>query len=120
MSELPKSWGLETRKNSRGTLDVIGKDDTGHEYKVRTTDAPAITETDVAEIAAVDRERTTAKEFVDGVVKWGRQRRESRETDFYEDLCEAAGPVVHAGLEREGATVGYSRKYAQNWEKVFK
>ena len=119
MAELPKSWGLKAKKNAKGTLDIIGKDDLGNDYRVRTTDTPGITDTDVAEIAAVDRERTTAKEFVDGVMDWGKKRQEDREGAFYDDLVEAAGPVVHAGMERKGSTTGYSRKFAENWEKVF-
>ena len=114
MAEFPSSWRLTTRKNKRGTLDVMGKDDIGRDYKVRETDHRGITEKDVAEIAAVDRERTTAAEFVGNLVADGKRDTEYRENQFHDDLTDAAGAVVHAGLEIKA--VGYSKKYARNYD----
>ena len=119
MAELPSSWGLRSKKRKDGKLDIIGKDDLGNDYRVRQTDGPAITERDVREIAAVDRERTTAKEFVTDLVRDGQARRETEERVFEDELMEAAGPVVRAGLGSERSTVGYSRRYAANYSKAF-
>lgn len=120
MAELPSSWGLTTRKNKQGKVEVFGKDDAGRGYKVRTCDSGELSDRDVSEIAAVDRERTTSKEFVGNLLDGGRRDREHREGQFYEDLVDAAGPVVHAGLERKGLTTGYSRAYARNFDRAFR
>lgn len=120
MAELPASWGLSAHKNDNGKAEIWGKDDAGHAYKVRTCDSGELSDRDVAEIAAVDRERTTAKEFVGNLLDSGRRDREYRESQFESDLVDAAGPVVHAGLERRGLTTGYSRAYARNFDKVFR
>jgi hypothetical protein len=116
MAELPQSWDLHTRLNGE-KCEVWGKSDIGEDYKVRTCDGAGLTENDVAEIAAADRETTTAKEFVDNLSAWGRHNQAMREAQFMDELTEAAGPVVHAGLEKAGATVGYSRTYANNFDK---
>jgi hypothetical protein len=117
MAELPASWGLRTKKNKKGTLDVIGKTDTGQDYRVRITDKPEITERDVAEIAAVDREKTTAKKFVGDLVQRGREKKQAEESAFENELMEAAGPVVRAGLGMEQSFVGgYSGKAAENFD----
>ena len=118
MAELPSSWNL-TVKQEKGKAVVYGKDDTGNDYRVRTCDTPAVTERDIVEIASADRERTTAAAFVKGVVEDGERRRLSREDEFESELIEAAGPVVHAGLERRGSTVGYSRTYSEAYERIF-
>lgn len=118
MAELPASWNL-TVKQDNGKAVVLGKDDLGNEYKVRTCDNSTVTERDVAEIAATDREHTTAAAFVKDVVEDGERRRISREAEFEDDLLEAAGPVVHAGLERRGSSVGYSRTYSDAYNRVF-
>lgn len=123
MAELPSSWGLRTEKKD-GKCVVIGKDDSGNDYRVRTCDSGGLTDRDVAEIAAVDRERyssteAAAKHFISGLVADGQARQDARERAFQDDLEEAAGPVVHAGLERAGGRVGYSRRYAQNFDSVF-
>lgn len=118
MAELPSSWGLTT-KQVDGKAEVWGRNDIGQDYRVRKCDAAEITSQDVAEIAAVDRERTTSKEFVDGVLSHGARLRESQESSFMDELTEAAGPVVHAGMERRGTSVGYSRAYSRKWDRAF-
>jgi hypothetical protein len=50
----------------------------------------------------------------------GARMRSAHEAEFQSDLEDAAGPVVHAGLERKGSTTGYSRAYARNYDKVFR
>jgi hypothetical protein len=99
---------------------VWGKDDIGRDYRVRQCNGAGLTETDVQEIAEVDRERTTAKQFVDNLQGWGKANAKAREDAYMDDLTEAAGPIVRAGMEREGSTVGYSRRYAMNFDKWIK
>ena len=118
MAELPASWGLTT-KVVNGKAEVWGKDDTGADYRVRQCDTSAVSSTDVAEIAAVDRERTTAREFVGNLLDHGARLRRARESAFEDDLVEGAGPVVYAGLDKRGSTTGYSRAFAKNYDKVF-
>ena len=120
MAELPSSWGLSTKKRGDGKLDIIGRDDLGSEYRVRTTDQLGVTDKDVAEIAAVDRERATARGFVADVIEDSRRRNASRESAFEDELVEAAGPIAHAGFDRRGSTVGYSRRYAMSYDRAFK
>ena len=123
MPELPESWGLATKKRADGKLDIIGKADNGAPYKVRTTDTGAITETDIQELKAADREsyanrETGVRQFVSGLTEWGQGREAAREAKLYDELTEAAGPVVYAGLEKKGSTTGTSRRYRQAYEQV--
>ncbi len=124
MAELPSSWGLKTKKRSDGKLDVIGWDDAGKDYKVRTCDSGAVTDGDVCAIAECDRERYRSRdqgawEYVKGLVEAGRAVREAQDNAFQQELEDVAGPVVHAGFERAGATVGSTRAYRRNYERVF-
>jgi hypothetical protein len=116
MAELPASFGLTVKKNDKGKAEVWGKDDLGGDYRVRQCDAAEITDTDVAEIAAVDRERTTAKEFVGNLCEDGARLRGARESAFYDDLVEGALPIAYAGLDKRGSTTGYSRAYARRFD----
>lgn len=124
MAELPANWGLKTKANDKGTLDIIGKDDAGKDYKVRTTDQPYISDVDVSELHDADRETYTdrskgAREFVGNIVDSGNKRQQDRESEFYDDLTEAALPVVRAGLEREQSTVSLSGSYERG-ERYFR
>ena len=124
MAELPSSWGLKTRKREDGKLDIVGKDDLGAEYKVRTTDSAEITETDIQELKEADRESYPdksrgAREFCNKLMNHGKQRESARDEAFMDELMEASGPVVHAGLERKGLTVGSTRAYRNGWERAF-
>jgi hypothetical protein len=94
MAEIPASWNLKTRNRSDGKLDVIGKTDLGEEYKVKTTAGPAITEKEIREIAATDREQTTAREFVSGVVSEQKKRDQQREAELEDDLSAVADEIV--------------------------
>jgi hypothetical protein len=131
MPELPSSWGLKTQQRPDGKLDIVGKDDTGHDYTVRTTDSPNITETDVQEIAAADRETTTAREFVAGVVAHGRKREKDRadelENDFSaiaEDIvgrCTEGGSATNPGMIDVPLVCGMSSAYARGeryWREI--
>lgn len=126
MAELPKSWGLRTRKNKKGTLDIIGKDDSGKDYKVRTTDTAGITDRDITELKAADREsysnrESGAREFVKKLVGEEEKLSPIEAISKFDDSdwIAAAEPIVHAGFERKGLTAGYSRKYADNYDRVF-
>ena len=125
MANLPKSWGLKTKKRSDGKLDIVGKDDNGHDYRVRTTDGPVVTDTDLAELHAADREtypdrRTGAKAFVDGLLAGGKQRDQARENAFGDEMAEAAGPVSFALLDRKGHSspfTGSTEAYRKGFEQ---
>src|SRR5262249_22790797 len=124
MAELPASWNLKTKKRSDGKLDVIGRDDSGCDYKVRTCESGAVTDADVRAIAECDREQYRSRDegaraYVQNLVEAGRAAREAEDNAFQEELEDLAGPVVHAGLERSGSTVGSTRAYRKNYEKVF-
>ena len=122
--DLPASWNLKTKKRKDGKLDVIGKDDTGAEYRVRTCDTGAVTEKDVAELKAADREaypnrQAGVKSFIKDLVAHGEAKKAKEEETFYQDIMYGAEPVVHAGLEKKGSTVGTSWRYRQNYDSVF-
>jgi hypothetical protein len=127
MARLPKSWGLKEVKRPDGKLDIVGKDDAGKSYRVRTTDGPTVTDTDLKELHAADREayssRTEgAKTFCAGLIADGKQREQARENAFGDEMVEASGPVAYALLDRKGRSSpfsGYSRAYAENYERIF-
>jgi hypothetical protein len=102
----------------------LGKTDTGDVYKVRTCESGAVTEADVRAIAECDRERYRSREegaraYVKDLVEAGKAAKETQDSAFQEELEELAGAVVHAGFERSGSTVGSTRAYRRNYEKVF-
>lgn len=124
MPSLPEDWGLTTKSRPDGKLDIIGKTDAGEDYKVRTTDGPGVTDTDIQELRAADREAyrnrsAGAREFVSGLVTHQQGKEKAREDAFMDDLTDAAGPVVHAALEGRNLTFGSTKKYRQNYESVF-
>lgn len=122
--ELPSSWGLKTKKRDDGKLDIVGKDDLGGEYRVRTTDTAEITERDVQELKDADRESYSdrskgARELVSKIAAHGKKRQDESEASFTDELMEAAGPVVLAGLEREGSSVNFQRIPQWRWDLAF-
>lgn len=124
MAELPASWKLKTRKRADGKLDVMGKTDVGEDYKVRTCESGAVTESDVQAIKECDREQYRsreegAREFVKSLIDAGKAYRNNQERVFGESLEEAAGPVVRTGFGRERSTVGSTCLYRQNYDAVF-
>src|ERR1700758_3481762 len=107
MSKLPSSWKLKTKKRTDGKLDIVGKDDLGKEYKVRTTQGSEVTDDDVREIRECDREAYTdrytgAKTFVNNLISEQQARERAKEAQFGLDIDEAAGPVSFALLDRKG------------------
>lgn len=124
MAEFPASWNLETRKRSDGRLDVIGHDDLGRDYKVRTCESSAVTEADVHAISECDREKYSnreegARSYVKSLIDAGRKIRQAQDDAFQSELEDLAGPAVRAGLERTGATVGSTHAYRRNYDRVF-
>lgn len=122
--DLPENWGLTTVKRDDGKLDVLGKADNGESYRVRTTDHAEITETDIQELKAADREsysnrESGARQFCRSLAGDGESKRAREESLFLDDITEAAGPVVRAGFGQERAVVGTSRRYRQNYDSVF-
>lgn len=126
-SKLPKSWGLKTKKRPDGKLDILGKTDAGEEYRVRTTDGPEVTNLDVQELHAADREaytdrRTGARTFVNNLLSDSRHLEASREAQFGEEMVEAAGPVSFALLDRKGHSspfTGSTHAFRRGWEIAF-
>lgn len=127
MPKLPKSWGLKTKRRADGKLDVLGKTDMGEPYRVRTTDGPEISDHDLKELHAADREayrdrKTGASAFVGDLVAGAKRREDQREQQFAEDMIEAAGPVSFALLDRKGHSApftGSTHAYRQGWELAF-
>lgn len=127
--ELPESFNLTTKKRTDGRVDIIGKDDAGFDYRVRTTDGPEVTAHDIAELRDADRnayagmsQTQAAKLAVDKIVDHGRAQRIARETSFGEDLQEAAGQVTFGLLDRKGHSspfTGSTRAYRKGWELAF-
>ena len=104
MADLPSSWGLKKKKRADGKLDILGTDDAGSTYKVRTTDGPEVTDGDIKEIAAVDREQTDARTFVNGVIENQRQLNSVREAAMEDEFSAVAEDIVGACTTNSHAT----------------
>jgi hypothetical protein len=129
LANLPESWGLKTSKRADGKLDILGKTDAGEEYKVRTTDGPQITDTDVQELRDADREAYSGctrddacRKAVSKIVDYGKRQEQARNDAFGDDMVEAAGPVTFAMLDRKGHSspfTGSTRAFREGWEAAF-
>jgi hypothetical protein len=130
MSKLPKSFGLKEKKRSDGHTDLIGKDDSGKEYKAATVGSE-VTDADVERLRACDREAydnpdTRAREAVKRIVgepekKYSEMELMHQAMTFDEsDWIAAAEPIVHAGFEKHGSTVGSTWAYRKGWDRIFK
>lgn len=64
-----------------------------------------------------DAKRRDIKALVDKMKTGQDKIKADHEDRFGDDLIELAGPVVRAGLEN--TTLGYGRRYAANFDKVF-
>lgn len=129
MPELPESWGLRTERRDDGKLDVIGKDDNGHDYRVRTTDTSQITDKDISELKAADRENypnrdAGCREFIRNLTGGKKENVPLIEQAMNFDDTEwldAAKPVIAAGFGHK--SFGSSRAYrsgVERWLKTFK
>ena len=124
--QLPPSWGLKTKKRSDGKLDIVGKDDAGAEYRVRTTNGPEVTDTDISELHDADREtysglsrREAAKQYVSKIIDYGETRKRERDEAFGESLIDPAANVTYALLDRKGHSspfTGSTLAYRMGWE----
>ena len=125
MPELPKDWGLTTKTGERGNCEVWGKDDAGKDYRVRACDTSGITEKDLKDLKAADREIYTSREqgirqFVKGLTG------EKRETDQIEkirsfedsDWIESAMPVVRAGMGN--TSISFSHISKEKWDNIWR
>lgn len=126
MAKLPEGFGLKEKRRNDGRIDIVGADDTGREYVARTTNGSAVTDRDVAELAAADRERypnrnAGAKEIVNGMMARQEKRNADRERAFEEDCYEGAQELLAQPgvLEGRAVSFGYSRSYSRNYERVF-
>jgi len=118
MAELPK--GLKTRKRKDGKLDIVGQNILGEEYVARTTEQDGVTDFDLKILDLGSPEKRNA----DGLIGFFRDQRDNARKQWehsQDDLyMEGAEKVVHAGLHLRESKVGYSRLYAQNWDKAFR
>lgn len=129
MASLPKSWGLKTKKRSDGKLDIVGKDDAGRDYTVRTTDTGHITDRDISELRDADREnyagysrKEAARIFTQKIMDHGKRLENERNDAFGDSLVDAAGNVTYALLDRVGHSspfTGSTPAYRRGWERVF-
>jgi|SRR5579862_1723209 hypothetical protein len=125
--ELPSSWNLKTKKRPDGRLDIVGKDDSGNPYKVRTTDTAEVSQKDVEELKLADRENYPNREagvraFVNHLCPPDKKEAITLNdmTSFDEsEWIAAAEPLVHAGLERKGCTIGSTWAYRRGWDRAF-
>jgi hypothetical protein len=128
--KLPSSWGLKTKKRSDGKLDIIQREDCGRESVVRTTDTSEITDRDLADLKAADRESYPNRDAgVRAQVKrlMGPEASKPNADDYVHqalafddsEWIAAAEPVVQAGLGRCGLTVGSTHAYRRGWEYAF-
>lgn len=119
MPSLPDGWKLKPKKRADGRLDLVGKDALGSEYVARTTEGPGVTERDLQILSVGNRETSTATE----VVKFYQSERENynkaQADAMTDDYMDGAERVVRAGPHLSESRVGYSRSYAQAWDRVF-
>ena len=115
MAELPKSWGLKTRKKA-DRLEVLQTGTDGKEYRARLCEGAELTDHDVAEIARHDGEHVTSEDIARRALadreNYWKQVGDRMEADY----AEPAEQVAYAGLHVYSRTVGYSRRYARNYE----
>ena len=130
MPQLPKSWGLKTKRRSDGKLDIVGKDDAGREYTVRTTNSSHVTDTDIKELHDADRESYSgpnrAKQAIQRMFGDISNKKPTQQELIHSaltfddsDWIAAAEPIVHAGFEKKGLTTGSTRAYRRGWEIAF-
>ena len=117
MPDLPK--GLKTRKRADGKLDIVGKNVAGEEYVARTTEQDGVTEFDLKILDIGSPEKRDADAFIGFYRDQRDNARKAWEHSQDQEWFEAAEQVAFAGLHIRESTVGYSRVYAQNWDKAF-
>lgn len=116
MPDLP--IGCKVKKTTEGKAVVTHTNDRGEEYIARRCDGPEVTEQDVSEMMSLDRERNTAADVGRRAIAEIERNQAEYAAKMEEDFAEPAERVAHAGLHREGLTVGYSRRYSDNFEAI--
>jgi hypothetical protein len=119
MAALPESWKLKPKKRSDGKLDLIGKDVTGKDYVARTTEGPGVTERDLQILSVGNRETSSAAELVNFYKKEREDYNKRKADEMTDSYMDGAERVVRAGLHLSESRVGYSRSYAEAWERVY-
>jgi hypothetical protein len=119
MAALPESWKLKPKKRPDGKLDLIGKDVTGKDYVARTTEGPGVTERDLQILSVGNRETSSAAELVNFYKKEREDYNKRQADSMTDEYMDGAERVVRAGLHLSESRVGYSRAYAQAWERAF-
>jgi hypothetical protein len=119
MAALPESWKLKPKKRPDGKLDLIGKDVTGKDYVARTTEGPGVTERDLQILSVGNRETSSAAELVKFYQKEREDYNKRQADSMTDEYMDGAERVVRAGLHLSESRVGYSRSYAQAWERAF-
>jgi hypothetical protein len=117
MPDLPK--GLKTRSRADGKLDIVGKNVRGEEYVARTTEQNGVTDFDLKILDLGNPEKRDADAFVGFYRDQRDNARKAWEQSQDEGYFEGAERVIHAGFHMRESRTGYSRRYAENWEKVF-
>jgi hypothetical protein len=116
MPDLPK--GLKAKKRADGKLDIVGTNAAGQEYVARTTDEPGVTERDLKILDIGNPEKRDADAFVGFYRDERDNARKAWEHSQDEGYFEAAQQVVHAGLHKRESTAGYSKSFADAWERL--
>jgi hypothetical protein len=119
MPSLPAGWKLKEKKRPDGKLDLIGKDVRGEEYVARTTEGPGVTERDLQLLSVGNRETSTAADLVKFYQKEREDFNKRKADEMTDEYMDGAERVVRAGLHLSESRVGYSRSYAQGWERAF-
>jgi len=119
MASLPAGWKLKARRRPKdGRCEVVGKDDAGQEYVARTCEGTHVTEQDLQILAVGNRENSTAREVVRFYEKQRDDYRKNWEKSLDSEYMDGADKVVHAGLHLSESRAGYSRAYAQAFERL--
>jgi|SRR5437867_12966024 len=119
MPTLPSAWGLSERKTPNGKTQIVGKNAAGEEYIARTCEGDGVTDCDLKILDVGNPEKRDADAFIGFYRDERDNARKNWETSMDAEYEEAAKQVVHAGLHLKRSRTGYSRAYAQAWEKVF-
>jgi hypothetical protein len=118
MPDLPK--GLKTRKRTDGRLDIVGTNVAGNEYVARTTDEPGVTDYDLKLLDIGNPEKRDADKFVGFYRDQRDNARKAWEHSLDQEYLAAADRVVYAGMGLRDSKIGYSGKFAQQWERLQK
>jgi hypothetical protein len=118
MAEIPSSYGLKKRKRPDGALELVQKCADGTEDVARVCYSGEVTEEDLQEMQVGDREKSTSRDFGMHFMRQCVQSKQQFEEKMLDDYMEPAMQVAHAGLHKGDRTLGYSRSYAHNFDRI--